>query len=247
MKSAVLLLAAGSGQRMRGSVSDKALTRLGGQTAIGYCVRAFLAAGFSGPMLVVYRDESQRAALEAAINPIHPASGIITWVKGGRERQESVGNALRALPGDCDYIYIHDAARPCIHPDAIAELALAVQRDGAAALAHPITDTIKRIPQADQLRSIELEDLDRSRLWAMETPQAFAAEKIQSAYKHICTSGESVTDDTAAASSIGLKTTLVPNPYPNPKLTTPDDLRSIEYLLRQTNLGRLSSAPPKEA
>lgn len=247
MKSAVLLLAAGSGRRMRGSVSDKALARLGGQTAIAHCVRAFLAAGFNGPMLVVYRDESQRAALEAAIDPILPDPGIITWVKGGGERQESVGNALLALTDDCDYVYIHDAARPCIHPDAIAELTLAVQRDGAAALAHPITDTIKRIPQADQLRSIELEDLDRSRLWAMETPQAFAAKKIQAAYQHVRTTGESITDDTAAAASIGLKTTLVPNPYPNPKLTTPDDLRSIEYLLKRTELGSLRSAPSNEA
>ncbi|NBB80890.1 MAG: NTP transferase domain-containing protein [Verrucomicrobia bacterium] len=230
--STVILLAAGSGRRMEGSVPDKALAPLGGLTAIGLSLRAFLAAGLNGPIIIVYRDDPQKIALETAVEPVAPDPEKILWVPGGSERQASVWNALRAAPIDSDYVYIHDVARPCIHQGAIAALQLAVERDGAAVLAHPVVDTIKRIPHAGRLRSTQLEDLDRSRLWAMETPQAFEIERIRAAYRHVLDQGLEITDDTAAAASIGLKTTLVPNPHPNPKLTTKDDLRSIECLLK---------------
>lgn len=217
---------------MQNSVADKALIPLGGLTAVGRCVQAFLAADPDASILIVYRDDPQKSALKTAVESIHPRPSKIIWVQGGSERQASVWNALQAAPSDSQYVYIHDVARPCVHPDAIAALQSAVQRDGAAVLAHPVTDTIKRIPAGGGLRSAELEDLDRNRLWAMETPQAFETAKIRAAYQHIRDLGLQVTDDTAAAASIGLKTTIVPNPYPNPKLTTPADLPYIEQLLK---------------
>jgi len=238
MISTVILLAAGTGKRMQGSVADKALTPLGELTAIGHCVRAFLAAGFIEPMIIVFREDQQKTALKTAVESIHPHPEKIIWVPGGSERQESVWNALQATPADSEYAYIHDVARPCIHPSAIAALQLAVERDGAAVLAHRVTDTIKRIPDADQLRSTELEDLDRRRLWAMETPQAFDTQKIRTAYQHIRDHGLKVTDDTAAAASIGLKTTLVPSRHPNPKLTTEDDIEYLTHIL-----GRIACPP----
>lgn len=241
MTPTVILLAAGSGQRMQGSVTDKALTPLGALTAIGHCVRTFLDAGFSEPMIIVYRDNSQRSALQTAVASIHPDSEQIIWIPGGSERRESVWNALQAIPDGSEYVYIHDVARPCLHPSSIAKLQTAVECDGAAVLAHPLTDTIKRIPDHGKLRSTELEDLDRSRLWAMETPQAFQTEKIKAAYLHVRDHDLSITDDTAAAASIGLKITLVPNPHPNPKLTTEDDRRYIDYLFRRTKPGGRST------
>ena len=106
-------------------------------------------------------------------------------------------------------------------------------RDRAAVLAHPVADTIKRIPTAGQLIQIPLEDLDRSRLWAMETPQAFALPDILKAYQHVHDSGLRVTDDSAAAATIGLHTTLVPNHAANLKITTPADLSYAAWLLQQ--------------
>jgi 2-C-methyl-D-erythritol 4-phosphate cytidylyltransferase len=108
-----------------------------------------------------------------------------------------------------------------------------VLRDHAAVLAHPVTDTIKRIPTAEQLTQTELEDLDRSRLWAMETPQAFALPDILKAYQHVHDFGLRITDDTAAAATIGLNTTIVPNHAPNLKITTPEDLSYAAWLLQQ--------------
>jgi 2-C-methyl-D-erythritol 4-phosphate cytidylyltransferase len=234
MASTVLFLAAGSGQRMQGSVPDKALTPLAGTPAIRHCLKAFLEAGLGESFLVVYRDPAQRCALESAIKPIFPNPEKILWVRGGHQRQESVWNALLALPAESEYVYIHDVARPCIQPSAIAELRVAVERDGAAVLAHPVTDTIKRIPAGGGLRSIDLEDLDRDRLWAMETPQGFETRKIRAAYQYLSENGLDVTDDAAAAACIGLKTTLIPNRHPNPKLTTTADLACIEQLLNDS-------------
>lgn len=234
MNSTVLFLAAGSGQRMQGSVADKALALLAGRTTMAHCINAFVHAGLAETVVIVYRDAAQKAALQTAIAPLLPECGDVIWVAGGLERQDSVWNALLALPDESDYVYIHDVARPCIHPESLKALQLAVERDGAAALAHPVADTIKRIAHANELRSVDLEDLDRSRLWAMETPQAFRTESIRAAYQRVRDNHWTITDDTAAAAAIGLKTTLVPNPFANPKLTTAIDIEYIETILRRS-------------
>jgi len=233
MSSSLILLAAGSGRRMADEVADKILAPLNGMPALCYSLRAFQESALIDTITVVYRDDAQKTALEEAVlqTTIHIDS--ILWVQGGSERQNSVENALAAQPADCQYVFIHDAARPAITSTAIQALNQAVRHSGAAVLAHAITDTIKRIPEAGQLTSTTLEDLDRSRLWAMETPQAFNYTKILKAYQHVRANNLQITDDTAAAASIGLGTTIVPNNQPNPKLTTPADLADIEHLLKE--------------
>ncbi len=233
MSSAAILLAAGSGSRMQGTVADKILAPLNGLPVICHAINTFLSSGIVDRFTIVYRDDAQKAALQAALSQVDLADTPVDWVPGGGERQDSVYNALQAQAGDCTYVYIHDCARPLVSVDALRALQTAVLRDQAAVLAHPVTDTIKRVATAGQLEQAELEDLDRARLWAMGTPQAFAHTKILKAYTHVRASGLSITDDTAAAATIGLHTTLVPNDTPNPKITTPDDIRYAEWLLQQ--------------
>ena len=235
MPSIAILLAAGSGQRMQGQVEDKILASINGQPALVYSLKAFARSRVIDSYLIVYRDEAQKKAIEAII-AAHGFSHLkIQVVLGGGERQLSVINALNAIDGNCDYVFIHDCARPCIHTEAIKDVYSAVQEDQAASLAHPVADTIKRIETVGVLRKITLEDLDRSRLWAMETPQAFAFKRILTAYQNVIKKKLTITDDSAAAATIGLKTTLVPNKHPNPKLTTPTDLAYIEHLLKIPN------------
>lgn len=229
----VLLLAAGSGQRMQGTVSDKILASLNGQSVFAYSIQAFLDSGLIDRFTIVYRDAPQREALAAILKAFTIPENSVHWVQGGQERQDSVYRALQAQDSDCTHVFIHDCARPLIQPQAIQALWQAVQRDSAAVLAHPPTDTLKRIASADQLERCKLEDLDRSRLWAMETPQAFDFPKIHQAYCQVQEAGLRVTDDTAAAATIGLKTTLVHNTRPNPKITGPADLSYSEWLLQQ--------------
>ena len=235
MSSIAILLAAGSGQRMQGQVEDKILAPINGQPALVYSLKAFDRSCVINSYLIVYRDEIQKKAIEAII-ATHGFSHLeIQVVLGGAERQLSVMKALNAIDENCDYVFIHDCARPCITTEAIKDVYSAVQEDQAASLAHPVVDTIKRTEVANELRKLNLEDLDRSRVWAMETPQAFALKNILKAYQNVIKKKFTITDDTAALATIDLKTTLVPNKRPNPKLTTPSDLSYIEHLLKIPN------------
>lgn len=231
-----ILLAAGSGQRMQGRVEDKALAPIHGKPAIVYSLQAFADSCLIDDYIIVYRDEPQKAQIEAIITEHGFGHLKIQGVQGGAERQLSVIQALNLIDEKCEHVLIHDCARPCIRTEAIERVYAAAQEDQAACLAHPVTDTIKRVEQSGELRKQDLEDLDRSRLWAMETPQAFAFNSILKAYQNVVKNQLQITDDVAAAQSIGLKTTLVPNDTPNPKLTTPADLAYIEHLLIQRSV-----------
>ena len=235
MSSIAILLAAGSAQRMEGRVEDKILAPINGQPALVYSLKAFDRSCVINSYLIVYRDEVQKKAIEAIIAAHGFGHLEIQVVLGGAERQLSVMKALNAIEENCDYVFIHDCARPCITTEAIKDVYAAVQEDQAASLAHPVVDTIKRTEAADDLRKLSLEDLDRSRVWAMETPQAFALKNILKAYQNVIKKKLTITDDTAALATIDLKTTLVPNKRPNPKLTTPIDLSYIEHLLKIPN------------
>lgn len=216
---------------MQGAVTDKTLALLNGLPVLCHSIRAFLLSGIIDRFTIVYRDEAQKAELAAALNHVDLKNIPVDWALGGTERQDSVYHALCQQPQSCTHVFIHDSARPLISVAAIQALHTAVLRDRAAVLAHPVADTIKRIPTAGELEKTPLEDLERSRLWAMETPQAFALPEILSAYKHVRENGRHITDDTAAAATIGLNTTIVPNTSPNLKITTPYDLKYAAWLL----------------
>ncbi len=219
-RTAAILLAAGSGTRMAGAVTDKVLAPLAGRPVFAHTVAAFMASAIADYYVVLYRDQRQMTEL-AAYAPTPSA-----LVHGGRERQDSVMNALAALPGDIAYVFIHDCARPLVRPEQLVALHKIVRRENAVVLAHRVTDTIKEHRDDARLRT-----LDRSRLWAMETPQVFARDLIVRAYARVAARGLSITDDAAAVELLGHPIALLENPHPNPKLTTPDDLSYLEFLL----------------
>lgn len=215
------------------SGSDKALTLVGGIPLIVHCLHAFQRSQQIEHILVVYRESGQQRALASVLDNegLNPAR--ILWAQGGEERQDSVFHALSSLPVSCDFTFIHDTARPFVTSRAIKLLATAVQRDGAAVLAHKSVDTLKRVPSGTLPYPGQpsiLEDLERDRLWGMETPQVFAHQTILEAYRKLRQEGKRVTDDTAAAVHLGVPVTLVENPFPNPKLTYPSDLPYLQYL-----------------
>jgi 2-C-methyl-D-erythritol 4-phosphate cytidylyltransferase len=220
-RTAAILLAAGSGRRMRQAVADKVLAPLAGRPVFSYSAAAFAESGVADLYVVVYRNRPQMLALSSYA----PTPALL--VAGGRERQDSVMNALAAMPGDVRYVFIHDCARPLIRPAQLAALHRLVRRTDAAVLARPVSDTIKERRPKSRLRT-----LVRSRLWAMETPQVFARDLIVRAYARVCAVGARVTDDAAAVELMGHPVALLENPHPNPKLTTPGDLAYLEFLVR---------------
>jgi 2-C-methyl-D-erythritol 4-phosphate cytidylyltransferase len=221
-RTAAVLLAAGSGNRMRRAVADKVLAPLAGRPVFSHSAEAFVASGVADLFVVVYRDRRQMLALAASA----PTPCLL--VAGGRERQDSVMNALAALPGDIGYVFIHDCARPLIRPEQLIALRRLVRREKTAVLAHRVSNTIKERRAGGRLRT-----LDRSRLWAMETPQVFARALIVRAYARVRARGLRVTDEAAAIEGLGHPVALLENTHPNPKLTTPADLPYLEFLANQ--------------
>ena len=224
MRNAAILLAAGSGKRMQGVVPDKALAPLGGRPLFAHTAAAFMASGVADFYVIVCRDQRQLTELSAY------APTPCVFVRGGKERQDSVVNALEALPTDIEHVFIHDCARPFVRPVQLVGLLKIVRHERAVVLAHRVTDSIKLHADTGHLKS-----LDRSRIWAMETPQVFARDLIIQAYAKVVAKNLRITDDAAAVELLKHPVALVENPHPNPKLTTPADLPWFEYLLAAAN------------
>jgi len=219
-RSAAILLAAGSGKRMAGAVADKVLSPLGGLPLFSHSAAAFAASGVADLYVVVHRDQRQLMELTA----LAPTPTL--FVKGGRERQYSVANALDALPHDIGEVFIHDCARPFVRVEHLIALHKIVRKEHAVVLAHRVSDTIKEHRDDGHLKT-----LDRGKLWAMETPQVFTRDLIVEAYNKAADRGVRLTDDAAAVELLKHPVALLENQHPNPKLTTAADLPLFEYLL----------------
>jgi len=219
-RTAAILLAAGHGSRMQGAVNDKVLALLAGHPVFSYSAAAFMQSAIADLYVIVYRDQRQMMELSAYA----PTPSVL--VHGGRERQDSVINALAALPADIEHVFIHDCARPMIRAEQLVALHKIVRREHAVVLAHRVVDTIKEHRDDARLRT-----LDRSRLWAMETPQVFARDLIARGYARVKERGRRVTDDAQSIEQLGHPIALLENTHPNPKITTPADLRYLEFLL----------------
>jgi 2-C-methyl-D-erythritol 4-phosphate cytidylyltransferase len=145
---------------------------------------------------------------------------------GGRRRQDSVVAGISRLT-DCEWVVVHDGARPLVSEELISRGLSAAQATGAAAAAVPVTDTIK-IAGDDMLVR---ETPPRRGLWAVQTPQVFRLDTITNAYRDRG-DGE-VTDDAAAVEQSGHRVKLYMGAYDNIKITTPSDLALAEVLLKE--------------
>ncbi len=222
-RTAAILLAAGSGRRMQGAVADKILAPLAGRPVFAHSVAAFLESNVADYYIIVVRDQAQSIALSAYAPT--PAQFVI----GGKERQDSVQNALAALPADIAYVFIHDCARPLIRVDQLVGLHKVVRKEDAVVLAHRVTDTIKKHSDTGHLKTLE-----RDRLWAMETPQVFSRELIVEAYAKVEKKKLRITDDASAVELLSHPVALLESAHPNPKITNPSDLAYVEYLLAKS-------------
>lgn len=206
---------------------DKLFLEVAGRPLVAHTWRRFDASPDIHDLVLVIRDGMESAFLELAeeLRPTKPFRLVI----GGAERQNSVWNGLSALPPACDVVAIQDGARPCTSQSLIAATIAAARRTGAAVAAQRVTDTIKSSDGGTRIA----QHLDRSRLWAVQTPQTFQVTILRRALAAVMDSGASVTDDTAACEFIGQAVELVEDPAPNPKATSPADLPMIELILRK--------------
>jgi 2-C-methyl-D-erythritol 4-phosphate cytidylyltransferase len=224
MNSAILV-AAGKGTRMGAGV-DKLFLKVAGRPVVAHTWQRFDDAKCIGEIILVVREGRQRKFKELAAKFRFKKPFRI--VAGGAERQDSVWNGLEAIFTTAEVVAIHDAARPCVTEELIVATIEAARETGAAVAAQPVTDTVKE--SADG-RLIE-RTLDRSKLWAVQTPQTFRVEVIRRAISAARQKKMIFTDDTAACELIGQPIRLVHGAQPNPKVTVPGDLPLVETLLR---------------
>ncbi len=230
-----IIVAAGKGTRM-GAQVDKLFLELDGCPIVAHTWRRFDEAGCIDEILLVVRDGMQTALAELSAK--HQFRKPFRFVVGGKERQDSVWNGLEALSPETEIVAIQDAARPCTSQALIAATVAAAREAGAAVAAQPVTDTIKESRDGKLIERT----LDRSRLWAVQTPQTFRVEIIRRALAQVRQRGLLVTDDTAACELIGQPVQLVISAEPNPKVTRPEDLAWVESLLRRAASDRNGSS-----
>lgn len=209
-------MAAGSGARM-GMGVNKVLMDLGGASPLERCARTF-APEVDG-MLAVARPED----LEA----IDALGLAIRAVPGGRTRQQSVLEGLRALPEGVEVVLVHDAARPFVDVETIRRCIASVRAHGSGVASVPVKDTIKRT----SLDGAVLDTPPRETLYAAQTPQAFRPAQLRAAIEALQARGETATDDAGAMELAGHTVRLVEGSYANIKLTTPEDIAMAEHLI----------------
>ena len=211
---------------------DKVLVPLGGVPVLVHTLRAFQQCPRITQVVVVTRED-----LLVEIGGLcrdFAFSKVTKVVKGGAERIHSVQAGLNEVREDAELIAIHDGARPLLPPEVLEEVLHRAAQTGAAAPAVPITDTVKRSENG-----LAVETVDRSTLFAVQTPQVFQADLIRAAVQKALEDGEVLTDDCAAVERLGMKVSLTRGSRENLKLTTPFDLIVGEAILDARERGEL--------
>jgi 2-C-methyl-D-erythritol 4-phosphate cytidylyltransferase / 2-C-methyl-D-erythritol 2,4-cyclodiphosphate synthase len=214
-KTAVIIVAAGSGERIGGT--PKQYRDLGGRPVLAHSVALFLSIEAVSSVLVVI-NEAHRALYAAALSP---HARLLPPVVGGATRQQSVLAGLKALETLApDRVLIHDAARPFTTPALVEKIIAATGRNSGAVPALPVTDTIKQAPDGQYID----QTLNRAELFAVQTPQGFDFAALLAAHNQAAIVGPGgFTDDSAIAEWAGMPVVLVPGEPGNIKLTHPGD------------------------
>jgi 2-C-methyl-D-erythritol 4-phosphate cytidylyltransferase len=150
---------------------------------------------------------------------------------GGKERQQSVYNGLQHA--EEDIVLVHDGARPFITLGQISELTTAASLNGGAVIAVPVKDTIKKAANKKVLETVE-----RSSLWAVQTPQAFRVSILKSAYEQAEAEEFLGTDDASLLERINEQVVIIEGNYDNIKITTQEDLYFAEAILHKQQHGK---------
>lgn len=215
----VIIVGAGASQRMEGI--DKVFVPLAGKPALAWVVEVFQACSLIKEIVVVLAKENVPRGKEMASQA--------RWTKvthvcpGGPRRQDSVREGLKRL-GPCDFVVIHDGARPCLTVDLVERGLKEARTTGVAIAAVPASDTVKQVNSEKEI----VRTIPRNELWLAQTPQVFKVEILKKAYEEVT---ENVTDDASLAEHLGHKVRVYMGSYQNVKVTTREDLALAEAIL----------------
>ena len=219
--SAAVIVGGGAGSRFGG---DKLSIPLAGKPLLAWSLLAFQQTPAITGIVVV-----APAGSEEKFRQIAHAAGITKLfcvVAGGTQRHESVLRGLKALPPQVELVAIHDAARPLVTPELVISCLSCAAKSGAAAAAVPVTDTLH---QADQ-EKCAARTVDRTGLWAMQTPQVFRAAPLLELLENVGIGKP--TDEVSVVLAAGWRVPFVETLQPNLKVTWPEDIAVAEALLK---------------
>ncbi|MBP0996458.1 2-C-methyl-D-erythritol 4-phosphate cytidylyltransferase [Serratia fonticola] len=221
-----VLPAAGIGSRMQADCPKQYLT-IGHQTILEHAIHALLRHPRITQVIVAISPEDQQfKTLPIASDP------RVLVTEGGQQRADSVLAGLQ-LAGNVHWVLVHDAARPCLHPDDLERLlAITAHSKVGGILAAPVRDTMKR---AQVCQSIISHTVERQDLWHALTPQLFPLELLKLCLQRALDEGATVTDEASALEHCGYHPLLVAGRADNIKVTRPEDLALAAFYLTQLN------------
>ncbi|PIJ50488.1 2-C-methyl-D-erythritol 4-phosphate cytidylyltransferase [Erwinia sp. OLTSP20] len=216
--------AAGIGSRMHCS-SPKQYLSIGQQTIIEHTLAPLLAHARIGRVIVALSPDD----LHFSTLPVSQHPRIMT-VTGGQQRADSVLAGLQAASG-ARWALVHDAARPCLHPDDLARLlAITASSNVGGILAAPVRDTMKR---AESGRQAIAHTVEREALWHALTPQLFPLALLRQCLQRALREGATITDEASALEYCGYHPELIAGRSDNIKVTRPEDLALASFFLSQ--------------
>lgn len=226
----VIITAAGASTRFGG---DKLGIRLGEQSVLAHSIAAFTGRAAVTEILIALPPslpgDSSLAREVESLRLSLPHAHVRFVPVGGTSRAHTVRNAIEALVKGCEFVAIHDAARPLVSKELIDRVFAAAYDHGSAAPAVPVTSTIKLA--GPSLPSLVERTIPRSTLWAMQTPQVARRTMLLDAFARCPLPLAEVTDDVQLLELVGEQVMLVPGDDRNLKITTPLDLQLARLLL----------------
>lgn len=210
MTTIAIIVAGGKGKRMG---RPKQFIAIAGRPMLWRTIAAFEKATMVDGIIVVVNRTDIPKVKRFEFDKIRAV------VAGGKERQDSVYHGLQSLPPDCGLVAIHDGARPLINPHIINLAIKEAARHGAVVVGVPVKDTIKQVGRDLNV----LRTLERSELWAAQTPQVFRKDLLLKAFKKGYNKCQ-VTDDAMLVEKMGGRAKMVMGSHDNIKVTTAEDL-----------------------
>ena len=226
-KVTVLIPAAGMGRRMGKAVAKQFLP-LGDKPMLAHTLLAFQRAAEIDEIIPILSKEDMESCLRDIIEQYH-ITKVKTLVVGGKERQDSVMNGLKKLDKDASVVLVHDGVRPFVTAEMIKESVELAKKGECVVVGVPLKDTIKEVDDKGLVRHT----LERSRLWAIQTPQAFPVKALKRAYEESYQHHAFGTDDAMLVERAGGKVRVIMGSYENIKITTPGDLVLAEEILKR--------------
>ncbi|CAM9790223.1 unnamed protein product [Discosporangium mesarthrocarpum] len=227
-KVAAVLLAGGVGKRMQAD-RPKQFLELNGKPVLQHSLDLFLS--LEGVhQIVMVLDEQYRDLFQ----DLQQQEPRLVFADPGKERQDSVYNALQQVVEGTSVVCIHDAARPLVTKDCVYKVLSDAEQHGAAVLGVPMKVTVKESEDGEFV----LRTIDRSRLWDIQTPQVVKPDILRHGFEKVEAEGWEVTDDVSIVEQLDLPVKLTMGEYTNLKLTTPEDLVIASQILQGREANR---------